>query len=96
MQLPPSLPTGWACYLLLCSDGSYYCGITGDLRVRLTDHASGKGSTYTKKKTPLALVWFEPRPSRNSAAAKEREIKKWGRTKKKSLAEASGVWVSLD
>ena len=95
LAFPSTFPSGWASYLLLCSDGSFYCGTTRHLRVRLTDHASGKGSIYTKKKMPLALVWFEPHPSRNSAAAKEREIKKWGRTKKKSLAEAAGVWVSL-
>jgi hypothetical protein len=27
----PDLPDGWCCYLLLCSDGSYYCGITSKL-----------------------------------------------------------------
>ena len=95
MRLPEQLPTGWACYLLLCSDGSYYCGITGDLRVRLTDHASGKGSTYTNKITSIALVWFEAHPSRNRAAARESEIKKWGRPKKRALANSYGVWVPL-
>jgi len=90
----PTFPAGWSCYLLLCQDGSYYCGITEDLGQRLRDHASGKGSTYTKGTKAEALVWFEFHPNRKSAARRERKIKKWGRKKKQSLA-AGGVWVSL-
>jgi hypothetical protein len=26
----PDFPPGWHCYLLLCSDGSYYCGIASN------------------------------------------------------------------
>ena len=90
----PNFPQGWCCYLLLCADDSYYCGLTGDLKQRLLDHASAKGSKYTTGTKPTALVWFEHYPSREHAARREREIKKWGRTKKKKLAR-SGVWVSL-
>jgi predicted GIY-YIG superfamily endonuclease len=90
----PNLPQGWCCYLLLCEDGSYYCGLTGDLKQRVLDHTSAKGSKYTRGIKPKALVWFENHPSRERAARREREIKKWGRTKKEILAR-SGVWVSL-
>ncbi len=85
---------GWHTYLLLCQDRSYYCGISSDLRQRLHDHSSGKGSSYTKGKRPLALVWFEWQPTRQAAARREKEIKGWGREKKQRLA-AGGVWVSL-
>jgi len=90
----PTFPAGWSCYLLLCQDRSYYCGITEDLGQRLRDHASGKGSKYTKGTKAMALVWFEHHPKRESAARREREIKKWTRKKKQALA-AAGVWVSL-
>ena len=90
----PHLPNGWCCYLLLCTDGSYYCGLTGDLKRRILDHASGKGSNYTKGTKPTALVWFERCPTRELAVQREREIKKWSRRKKELLAK-NGVWVSL-
>ena len=51
----PEFPPGWHCYLLLCAPGSYYCGITSNLADRIRDHASGKGSGYTKKVKPIAL-----------------------------------------
>jgi predicted GIY-YIG superfamily endonuclease len=98
------LPNGWACYLLLCSDDSFYCGMTSNLRGRLRQHRSGKGSEYTKGTRPLALVWYEAAASRNEAAARERQIKNWKHMKKRSLQEgtlmlsdrAQSVWVSLD
>jgi predicted GIY-YIG superfamily endonuclease len=93
LQLP-EFPTGWCCYLLLCQDDSYYCGLTGNLKQRMLDHAGAKGSKYTRGTKPKALAWFEHYPSRERAARREREIKKWGRSKKELLAN-TGVWVSL-
>jgi putative endonuclease len=87
MKRSPDLPAGWCCYLLLCSDRSYYCGIASDLTARIRDHASGKGSGYTKKLKPLALVWFEPHRNRLSAAGREEQIKHWNHEKKRRLAE---------
>ena len=34
----------WFVYLLECSDGSYYTGVTNDVDKRMEAHASGKGS----------------------------------------------------
>ena len=34
----------WLVYLLRCSDGSLYPGITNDLPKRLKAHAAGRGS----------------------------------------------------
>ena len=87
--LPDDLPDGWACYLLLCSDGSYCCGIAAHLRSRLRQHASGKGSTYTKGTRPTTLVWFETHPIGQSAAAREKQIKSWSHKKKVGLADGS-------
>jgi len=79
-------PTAWCCYLILCADKSYYCGITSNLRLRLRNHASGKGARFTKHARPLALVWFEVHASKHSAAAREKQIKSWGNEKKRALA----------
>ena len=83
----PDLPAGRACYLLLCEDTSFYCGLTSNLTRRLQHHASGKGSGYTKGVRPVALVWFEPAADRMQAAARERQIKKWNHRKKQDLQE---------
>ncbi|MBI3668666.1 MAG: GIY-YIG nuclease family protein [Acidobacteria bacterium] len=99
----PEFPPGWCCYLLLCADGGYYCGLTSKLSQRLRHHASGKGSTYTKGTRPIALVWYEAHPQRASAAARERQLKKWSHMKKHALAQgrlspaksAASMWVSL-
>jgi putative endonuclease len=98
-----NLPSGWACYLLLCEDDSYYCGMTRNLPSRLQHHGSGKGSQYTKATRPVALVWYEQMQNRQQAAARERQIKRWNHDKKKGLHDGSivvgtsarAVWVSL-
>jgi putative endonuclease len=99
----PDFPRGWYCYLLLCIDGTYSCGLTKNLGQRLRDHASGKGSGYTKGTKPVALVWYERHDNRGTAAQRERPLKKWSHSKKKDLVEGrlrfassgTNVWVSL-
>ena len=103
-RLLADLPSGWCCYLLLCSDSSFYCGITSNLPPRLRHHASGKGGAYTKGEKPMALVWFERHPDRHGAAKREAQIKKWSHIKKEKLGRGESpfdqvgtrVWVSLD
>ncbi len=98
------LPPGWCCYFLLCTDRSYYCGITSNLGQRLRDHASGRGSGYTKGIKPVALLWYECHEDRSSAARRERQLKKWSHAKKKALVEGrlrfksenTCLWLSLD
>jgi|GEM_PF-3667789 putative endonuclease len=64
----PNFGPGWCCYLLLCSDGSYYCGIASNLATRVRDHASGKGSGYTKEIKPVALVRYDHHTNRRASA----------------------------
>lgn len=42
-------------YVLLCGDGSYYCGISTDVPRRLAQHRSGTGARYTRGRLPLQL-----------------------------------------
>lgn len=48
-------------YLLRCTDGSLYAGITTDVKRRFAEHLSGsvKGAKYTKTHPPkeIAAVW---------------------------------------
>lgn len=75
----------WFVYILRCSDGSYYTGITNSVAKRLKKHNTGNGAKYTKGRRPVALVYRERRASRSSALKRERQIKKWKRPDKEKL-----------
>ncbi|MBM4057768.1 MAG: GIY-YIG nuclease family protein, partial [Planctomycetes bacterium] len=66
----------WFVYLLSCSDGSLYTGITNDLPKRLKAHAAGKASKYTRSRLPVKLVYSEAQRSKSVALKREAAIKK--------------------
>ena len=43
-------------YLLLCADGSYYCGSTNDPEKRLQAHNAGRGAKYTRPFSSILRV----------------------------------------
>ena len=43
-------------YILLCEDGSYYTGITNNLKERFIKHSKGKGAKYTKVHKPVKFL----------------------------------------
>ena len=66
----------WIVYLLRCSDNSLYCGISNDLKSRLTDHNSGKGAKYTRSRKPVELVGTSHEMTKNEALKLEYRIKR--------------------
>lgn len=64
-------------YILLCSDNSYYTGITNSLLRRMDEHANGK-SKSTRAKRPLKLIYTKPFATRKESRALEVHIKKRG------------------
>ncbi len=81
-------------YIVKCSDGSFYTGITNDLQRRLEEHNSNKNpSSYTSNKRPVALQWFEAYTNPNEAIRIEKQIKGWSRRKKIALIEEN--WDKL-
>ncbi|MEA3354591.1 MAG: GIY-YIG nuclease family protein [Campylobacterota bacterium] len=73
-------------YILECSDGSLYTGITKDVTKRLDEHnSSDKGAKYTKARRPVKLLYQEPSSDRSTASKREYEIKKFTRSKKLQL-----------
>ena len=87
--------TMYYCYVLRCSDGTFYTGITTDLTRRLEEHNQGHGCRYTSSRRPVRLVWKEPHPNRSSAQRREAEIKRWSRSKKRTLIEDAGARRTL-
>ena len=49
----------YSVYILLCTDNSYYTGITNDIDVRLREHQEGYDpKSYTFFRRPVELVFF--------------------------------------
>ncbi len=77
-------PQGWV-YILRCSDGSYYTGMTIDLEARLDLHQAGRASKYTRSRLPVEMVFTEACNSRAEAMSRERQIKRMKRPEKARL-----------
>jgi len=73
-------------YVLRCADDSLYIGHTDDLQERLSRHNRGEGSSFTACRRPVTLVYSEAYSSRPAASARERQLKRWSRSKKEALA----------
>lgn len=65
----------WCCYILSCSDNSFYCGITNDMAKRLEKHNKGKGAKYTRGRLPVRLVGIRTGLTKSQAAKLERKVK---------------------
>ncbi len=76
---------GASIYILLCSDGSYYTGITRrSVEERVSEHAQGLTPGYTYTRRPVKLVFSEHYERIVDAIAAERRIKGWSRAKKEA------------
>jgi len=73
----------WLMYVVECSDGSYYTGITTDMTRRLNEHNRTKrGAKYTRSRRPVRLIYFESHENRSEASRAEAAFKKLTRKKK--------------
>ena len=81
------------CYILHCSDGSYYTGHTDNLEHCIAQHQTGELPGYTQTRRPVELAWSQDFPSRHEALTAERQIKGWSRTKKQALIATD--WTAL-
>lgn len=76
----------YAIYILRCSDGTYYTGLTKDLDGRVKEHEGGAHSeSYTFGRRPVKLVWSVVTDSYQEAFRWEHRIKGWSRAKKEAL-----------
>ena len=76
-------------YVLGCSDGSFYVGVTDDVQRRVQEHNDGKGADWTGARRPVRLVWSEPHPTLAAARRRENQLKRWSHTKKAALVGGS-------
>ena len=76
----------WEVYMIECSDGSIYTGVTSDLARRWLEHKGPQGSKYTGSHVARQLLWSEKHQSQFFAEKREAQIKGWTRRKKLALA----------
>lgn len=78
--------SGWSIYMLRCSDGTLYTGITTDVPRRVAEHnESDKGAKYTRARRPVELVYSKEAGSKSEASKEEWRIKKLSKQKKEAL-----------
>ena len=83
-------------YILASLSGTLYVGLTDDLPLRMLQHKQGTYDGFTKKYRVSRLMYFEGFVDSHAAAARERQIKKYSRTKKVALfANSNPEWKDL-
>lgn len=75
----------WCVYMLRCSDGSLYTGVTTDLKRRVSEHRSGSGSKYVWSRLPADPVYVELGHDQSSALSREYKIKQLSKDDKERL-----------
>lgn len=85
--------TQWFVYLVRCSDGTLYCGISTDVDRRVKEHNTSKrGARYTHKRRPVVLVYKEVVGEQMGMALKrERQIKNMSKKAKELLILSSSI-----
>lgn len=72
-------------YILRCSDGSYYTGVTNNIERRLKEHNCGRHNSYVSARLPFELYYYEEFDNPINAIEREKQIKGWSRDKKEAL-----------
>ncbi len=80
-------PSMWFIYIVECADGSYYTGITNNIKRRINEHnrSNSISAKYTRYRRPVKLVYSEKNDTRSEATKREAEIKKLSRDAKENL-----------
>ena len=77
----------WFVYILNCSDGTLYTGITNDLDRRIKAHNAGTASKYTRVRRPVSIVYSEEVETKGDALRRELQIKRLTRSEKMAIIE---------
>jgi putative endonuclease len=80
----------WYLYVVECTDGTLYTGISTDVARRLREHNAGRGARYTAARRPVTLRASWHFQDRRAAMLAETSLKRMSRDRKKRLLEAAG------
>jgi len=80
----------WFVYILMCSDNTFYTGVTTNLNRRLRQHNWELvwWAKYTRFRKPTKIVYSSKYNSRSEACIEESRIKKLTRLKKEDLIKS--------
>jgi len=77
-------------------DSVLYIGMTNDLSRRIAEHRSGEVPGFTSDYRCYKLVYHEHSSEVEEAIAREKQLKRWSRTKKVDLIERMNPrWIDL-
>ena len=79
------MPKLWFVYIIECSDGRFYTGVTNNVEQRFQRHKSGQGGSFTNRFGVQRLLYYEKFSVRDEAYKRERQLKGWTRRKKLAL-----------
>jgi putative endonuclease len=72
----------WSVYLVLCHDGTLYCGVSNDVGKRIAKHNSGRGAKYTATRRPVSLLVERTGFTKSDALKLEYAVKQRPRSEK--------------
>jgi len=87
----PDKEPEWFLYLIRCSGGQLYTGITTDVERRYSEHSEGKGAKFLRGKGPLQLVFSENIGTHSDALKTELKIKKLRKSEKEALIQRGSI-----
>jgi len=72
----------WRVYIVECSDGTLYTGISNNIAKRIREHNLGIGSKYTRGRRPVKLLAKWDCADKSTASKMEYRIKRLTREDK--------------
>jgi len=88
----PDPANPWFVYLLECTNGRLYTGITVDLEKRFLKHCSGKGAMFTRLNAPAKIIAAKRCKNRSEASKLEWAIKQ---LKPQQKREQASQWTVI-
>jgi putative endonuclease len=83
-------------YIMASQSGVLYIGMTNDLFHRVSQHKSKTIPGFSQTYNTTKLVYFEPFQDVRNAIAREKQLKRWNRSKKIFLIEKQNpAWQDL-
>ena len=83
-------------YIMTSPSGTLYTGMTSNLVRRVYEHKQRLVDGFTKKYNVTRLAYYEQTSDVQTALAREKEIKKWRRSKKIALIKSiNPKWQDL-
>ena len=82
----------WYVYIVLCSDKTFYTGVTNNLERRIKEHNGSKlGSKYTRARRPVIPMYQKKFKNRSLAQKEECRIKNLDRKEKEKIIYNSKI-----